>query len=82
MTNSATPCTAAPQAPLAMGILQARILEWAPMPSSMGSSQPMDQTHSLLHLLHLQLGSLPVVVSPRKHYIYIGVTSWFSINSF
>ena len=25
------------------GILQARILEWVPMPSSRGSSQPMDQ---------------------------------------
>ena len=27
-----------------MGILQARILEWAAMPSSRGSSQPKDQT--------------------------------------
>ena len=26
-------------------ILQARILEWIAMPSSMGSSQPRDQTH-------------------------------------
>ena len=26
------------------GILQARILEWVPMPSSRGSSQPRDQT--------------------------------------
>ena len=32
------------QAPLSMGILQARILEWAAMPSSMGSSPPRDQT--------------------------------------
>ena len=29
-------------APLAMGILQARILEWVAMPSSTGSSQPRD----------------------------------------
>ena len=28
------------------GILQARILEWVAMPSSRGSSQPMDQTHT------------------------------------
>ena len=28
------------------GILQARILEWVAMPSSMGSSQPRDQTRS------------------------------------
>ena len=27
------------------GILQARILEWVAVPSSMGSSQPRDQTH-------------------------------------
>jgi len=27
-----------------MGILQERILEWAAMPSSKGSSQPRDQT--------------------------------------
>ena len=34
------PWTVALQAPLAMGILQARILEWVTMPSSRGSSQP------------------------------------------
>ena len=37
-----TPWTVARQAPLPMGILQARILEW--VPSSRGSSQPKDQT--------------------------------------
>ena len=31
-------------APLSMGILQARIIEWVPRPSSRGSSQPKDQT--------------------------------------
>ena len=35
-----TPWTVARQAPLSMGILQARILEWAAMPSSRGSSRP------------------------------------------
>ena len=34
-----TPWTVACQAPLSMGILQARILEWVAMPSSRGSSQ-------------------------------------------
>ena len=34
----ATPWTVARQAPLSMGILQARILEWVTMPSSRGSS--------------------------------------------
>ena len=32
------------QAPLSMGILQARILEWVAMPSSRGSCQPRDWT--------------------------------------
>ena len=42
--NSATPWTVAHQAPLFMGILQARILEWVAMPSCRGSSQPRDGT--------------------------------------
>ena len=37
-----TPWPVAPQAPLSMGILQARILEWVAMLSSRGSSQPRD----------------------------------------
>ena len=40
----ATPWTVARQAPLSMGILQARILEWVSMSSSRGSSQLRDQT--------------------------------------
>ena len=36
--------TVAHQAPLSMGILQARTLEWVAMPSSRGSSQSRDQT--------------------------------------
>ena len=32
--DSATPWTVAHQAPLSMGILQARILEWVAMPSA------------------------------------------------
>ena len=39
-----TPGTVAHQAPLSMGILQARILEWVAMSSSRGSSQPRDWT--------------------------------------
>ena len=37
---------AAHQAPLSVGILQARILEWVAMPSSRGSSQPRYQTQA------------------------------------
>ena len=33
------------QAPLSMGFLQARILEWVAIPFSRGSSQPRCQTH-------------------------------------
>ena len=38
------PWTIARQAPLPMGILQARMLEWIAMPSSRGSSQSREQT--------------------------------------
>ena len=37
--------TVALQAPLSMGVLQARILEWVAMTSSRGSSQPRDCKH-------------------------------------
>ena len=40
-----TPWAVAHQVPMSRGILQARILEWVTMPSSRGSSQPMDRTH-------------------------------------
>ena len=39
-----TPWTSAYQAPLSLGILQAKILEWVAVPSSRESSQPRDQT--------------------------------------
>ena len=38
------PWTVARQAPLSMGILQARILEWVAMPSSRESPQPRVRT--------------------------------------
>ena len=44
MSDSGTQWTAACQAPLSMGLLQARILEWVAMPSSRGYSQPKDWT--------------------------------------
>ena len=39
-----TPWTVAYQAPLSVGILQARILQWVAMPFSRWSSQPRDRT--------------------------------------
>ena len=46
VSDSATPWTVTHQAPLSMGILQARRLERVAIPSSRGSSQPRDQTHT------------------------------------
>ena len=39
------PVDCSPPGSAVHGILQARILEWAAMPSSRGSSQPRDRTH-------------------------------------
>ena len=39
-----TPWTVSLQVPLSLGILQARIMEWATTPTPRGSSQPRDQT--------------------------------------
>ena len=50
-----TPRTVAHWAPLSMGILQARILEWVAMSYSRGSSQPRGQPRSPA----LQVDSLP-----------------------
>ena len=58
-----TPWTVACQAPLSMGILQARRLEWAAMPSSRGSSQPRDRTqvsHIAGGLYHLGYQRKPI----------------------
>ena len=51
LSDSATLQTVAHQAPLSMGILQARILEWVAISYSRGSFQPRAQTcvSCLLH---------------------------------
>ena len=61
--------TEACQAPLFMGILQARILEWVAMPSSRGSSQLRDRTQ-VSHTAGYSLHSEPSV-KPKN----IGVVS-------
>ena len=43
---TADPWTVACQAPMSVGILQTRILEWVAMSSSTGSSQPMIEPRS------------------------------------
>jgi len=55
----ATPWTVSCQAPLSMGILQTRILEWAAISSSRGSSWPRDWDPHLLCLLHCKADSVP-----------------------
>ena len=65
--------TVACQAPLSMGILQARILEWVAVPSSRGSSQRKDWTH-VSYVFHTgrQAGPLPLVLlgSPSKQHLH------------
>ena len=46
VSNCLDPMDCSPQAPLSMGILQARILEWVAMLSSRESPQPMDRTQA------------------------------------
>ena len=45
------------------GILQARILEWVAISYSRGSSPTQGSNPCLLHLLHWQADSLPMVAS-------------------
>ena len=52
------------------GILQARILEGAVMPSSRASSQSRDQTH-VSCLLHWQVGFLPLAPPGGKPWLFI-----------
>ena len=49
--------TIAHQAPLSMGIRQARILEWVSMLSSRGSAPPGDQ----IHVSHISCTGKPVL---------------------
>ena len=44
--SAVSPWTVTHQAPLSIGILQTRILEWAAVPFSRGFSQPRDRTRS------------------------------------
>ena len=65
VSDSATPLTAAGQAPLSMGVLQVRILEWIAMPSSRGIFPTQGLNPGLPHckqiLYHLRQGSLRIL---------------------
>ena len=66
-----TPRSTGHQASLSMGILQARILEWAAMPPSRGSSQPSDQTLLFYCLLHWQ--AVLTSATWDAHYVYLSM---------
>ena len=55
-----TPWAVACQAPLSMGILQARILEWVAIPFFRGIFSTQGSKLCLLHLLHWPVDSLPL----------------------
>ena len=59
------------------GILQARILEWVTMSFSRGSSWSRDQTHITFHLLHWQVGSLPLVPPGKPRCSISGVCGYY-----
>ena len=60
------PWTVAHQAPLSMGIFQARMLEWVALTSSRGPSWPRDWTHvSYVSLM----GSLPLAPPGKPHHV-------------
>ena len=48
------------------GLLRVRILEWAAISSSRGSSRSRDWTHVFLSLLSWQMGSLPLEPSGKS----------------
>ena len=79
MSDFSIPWTVAHQAPLSMGILQARILEWVAMPSSRGSSQARDQTQSLA----FQADFLPAEPpgKPRKRMDYLIIWCYWWIHN-
>ena len=85
VSDSATPRTVAHQAPLSIGILQARILEWVAMSSSRGSSQPRAQTHGLSHsrqiLYHLSHQGSPLY-QQSLHFPHLYGILFFSSHSF
>ena len=66
----ATPWTIAHQAPLSVGILSARILEWVAKPASRASSQPRDQSQvsriAADYLPSEQTGKPIIVWVPQK----------------
>ena len=74
------PWTVAHQAPLSLGILQARILEWVAMPSSRGSSQPRDQNSPPGYTCPLWDSAVFILTPPLS--VYTPVICCFFFNYF
>ena len=74
----ATPWTVTRQAPLSMGILQERILEWVAMSSSRESSQPRDQTQ----VSHIAGRSFTICATQGSPWMLEWVAYSFSRGSF
>jgi len=55
-----------PPAPLSIGILQGKIVEWVAMPSSRASSQPRDQTQVFTLQADSLLSEPPINYTPIK----------------
>ena len=72
-----TPQTVAHQAPLSMGILQVRILQWVAMPSSWGSSQLRDQTQ----VFHIKMDSIPSEPPGKPLLGILVISNYFTIIS-
>ena len=64
----ATPWTIACQAPLSVEFSQARIMEWIVIPTPGDLPDPGINPH-LLHLLHGQAGSLPLVAPEKPSFL-------------
>ena len=75
----ATLWTIARQAPLSMGILQARILEWVAISSSRGSSQPRDQIH-ISCVFFIGRRSLYHRATWAAHDSLINISKWINGN--
>ena len=72
--------TAAHQAPLSVGILQARILEWIAMPSSRGSSKDQTQVSCMAgEFFKSEPPGKPRIclISPLMHLSHGLFRSWF-----
>ena len=89
VSNSLQPSGLIPPCLSVHGIFLVRILEWAAMPSTRGSSQTRDLTQVLLHLRHcmqilyqlsqIQFGKFWTLrIEPINLKLYVNIKNWFN----